>query len=91
MKSTAVVFRAFVRYYKDAPMVAVGHKSQSPSTMCGICTGLPYAEIRTWPENKTVCKYTRGVFHAVPPNFKTAENFFGYPVKLVTEEELFII
>ena len=91
MKSTNGTYRVFVRFYKDAPMVAFGHKTQSPSTACGICTGNPYAEIRTWPENKTVCKYVNGVFHAVPPNFKNAENFYGYPVKLVSEEELFVL
>lgn len=88
MQSTKNVFRVFVRFYKDSPMVAFGHKTPSPSTACGICTGMRYAEIRTWPENKTVCKYVNGVFFASPMNFKNAEHFHGYPVKIVSEEEL---
>ena len=91
MKSTNGTYRVFVRYYKDAPMVATGHKTQSPSTASRCRYRMPSREIRTWPENKTVCKYIGGVFHAVPPNFKNAENFYGYPVKLVSENELFIL
>ena len=91
MKATKNTFRVFVRFFKDAPLVAFGHKSPSPSTVCGICTGMPYAEVRTWPENKTVAKYLNGVFYSALPNFKNAEHFHGYPVKIVSEDELYIL